>query len=145
MASDALLTVLASLWWIVGLSTQSAYGLDILKFTETLATVSHASLPSEVLRYYMLRHSLIPMRFNGDVAPDGYDAVMRDRLVPAGAEFISARDLLCNAEGCLTRIGNSAADISTSDQIHLTANGSAFLIDAIIDRLLGGQAPPNKP
>ena len=45
-----MLTILASLWWIVGLSTQSAYGLDILKFTETLATVSHASLPSEVLR-----------------------------------------------------------------------------------------------
>jgi hypothetical protein len=46
----ALLTVLTSLWWIVGLATQSAYGLDILRFTETLATVSHASLPSEVLR-----------------------------------------------------------------------------------------------
>jgi hypothetical protein len=102
-------------------------------------------LPSEVLRYYMLRHSLIPVRFNGDIGPGGYDAVMRDRLVPLGAEFISARDILCNAEGCLTRTGDSAADISTSDQIHLTTNGSTFLIDAIIDRLLGGRAPPNKP
>jgi peptidoglycan/LPS O-acetylase OafA/YrhL len=102
-------------------------------------------LPSEVLRYYMLRHSLIPRRFTGDIAPGGYDAVMRDRLVPLGAEFISARDILCNAEGCLTRTGDSAADISTGDQIHLTANGSAFLIDAIIDRLLSGPAPANKP
>jgi hypothetical protein len=50
VAKIVLLTVLTSLWWIVGLSVQSAYGLDILKFTETLATVSHASLPSEVLR-----------------------------------------------------------------------------------------------
>jgi arabinofuranan 3-O-arabinosyltransferase len=50
VAKIALLTVLASLWWVVGLSVQSAYGLDILKYTETLETVSHASLPSEVLR-----------------------------------------------------------------------------------------------
>jgi hypothetical protein len=70
---------------------------------------------------------------------------MRDKLVPAGAEFISARDVLCSAEGCLTRTGDSAAEISTSDQIHLTATGSAFLIDAIIGRLLGGQAPVGKP
>ena len=50
VAKIGVLTILASLWWIVGLSVQSAYGLDILRFTETLATVSHASLPSEVLR-----------------------------------------------------------------------------------------------
>ncbi|MEX1007229.1 MAG: alpha-(1-_3)-arabinofuranosyltransferase family protein [Acidimicrobiia bacterium] len=52
VAKIAGLTILASLWWIVGLATQSAYGLDILKFTETLATVSHASIPSEVLRSF---------------------------------------------------------------------------------------------
>ena len=46
----ALLTLLASLWWIVGLVVQSGYGLDILKYTETLETVSQASLPLEVLR-----------------------------------------------------------------------------------------------
>ena len=45
-----MLTILASVWWIVGLSIQSSYGLDILKFTETLETVSQASLPVEVLR-----------------------------------------------------------------------------------------------
>ena len=96
-------------------------------------------LPSEVLRYYMLRHGLIPMHFKGDLAPSRMDAVLREKLVPLGAEFISARDALCNADGCLTRTGGSAADISTSDQVHLTEGGSAFLIDAIIDRLLGSK------
>jgi peptidoglycan/LPS O-acetylase OafA/YrhL len=94
-------------------------------------------LPSEVLRYYMLHHSLMPTRFEGDLAPSGSDAVMREKLVPLGAEVISARDVLCNADGCLTRTGDSAASISTSDQIHLTEGGSAFLVEAIIDRLLG--------
>jgi arabinofuranan 3-O-arabinosyltransferase len=46
----AVLTVLASLWWIAGLWAQSGYGIEILRFTETLETVAHASLPSEVLR-----------------------------------------------------------------------------------------------
>ena len=45
-----ILTLLASLWWMAGLSIQSGYGLDILKFTETVQTVSLASSASEVLR-----------------------------------------------------------------------------------------------
>ena len=51
---------------------------------------------------------------------------LREKLVPAGAEFISARDALCNAHGCLTRVGDSAGDISASDQVHLTDKGSDF-------------------
>lgn len=97
-------------------------------------------LPNEVLRYYMLRHTLVPMHFKGDIAPDGFEAVLREKLVPLGAEFISAREVLCDAEGCLTRTGEGAASISTSDQIHLTEGGSTFLVEAIIERLLG-----NKP
>ncbi len=50
VAKIAALTILASVWWIVGLAIQSSYGLDVLKFTETLETVSQASLPVEVLR-----------------------------------------------------------------------------------------------
>jgi peptidoglycan/LPS O-acetylase OafA/YrhL len=102
-------------------------------------------LPSEVIRYFMLHHRLIPAR-SLDSAPSAtYDAVMRAKLVPLGAEFISASDALCNEDGCLTRVGDTAADISASDQVHLTEKGSEFLINAIIDRLLGGQAPASKP
>ena len=48
---------------------------------------------------------------------------------------------MCNADGCLTRIGDSAADISASDQVHLTEKGSEYLINSVIDRVLGGSAP----
>jgi peptidoglycan/LPS O-acetylase OafA/YrhL len=102
-------------------------------------------LPSEVIRYFMLHHRLIP-RYSSDAAPSNvYDAVMRAKLVPLGAEFISASDALCNADGCLSRIGDSAGDISASDQVHLTEKGSEYLIDSVIDRLLGGQAAASKP
>jgi peptidoglycan/LPS O-acetylase OafA/YrhL len=98
-------------------------------------------LPNEVLRHFMLHHQLIPQRSNRAEA-DGKAAKLRDKVVPAGAEFISVWDALCNADGCLTRIGDTAGDISATDQVHLTEKGSVFLIQSIIDRILGGTAGP---
>ncbi len=101
-------------------------------------------LPSEVLRYFILHRALIPERSPGAVPPTAYDAVMRARLEPLGAEFISASDVFCNAQGCLTRIGDVPADITVSDQLHITEKGSVFLIASIIDRLLGGGESADK-
>ena len=101
-------------------------------------------LPNEVLRHFMLHHGLIPERSNrAEVDKSG--ATLRAKLVPLGAEYISVWDAMCNADGCLTRIGDSVRDISASDQVHLTEKGSEFLIEAIIGRLLGGPAPTGKP
>ena len=44
------LTILTSLWWIAGLEMQGTYGLDILKYTETVRAVATASFPNEILR-----------------------------------------------------------------------------------------------
>jgi arabinofuranan 3-O-arabinosyltransferase len=44
------LTLLTSLWWMAGLWAQGSYGLDILKYTETVKAVSRTSTPNEVLR-----------------------------------------------------------------------------------------------
>jgi hypothetical protein len=95
-------------------------------------------LPNGVLRYYMLHRRLIPARIDDDVTSNGLDATLRAKLVPVGAEVISAWDVFCNAEGCLARLGDQASDISASDMIHLTEKGSEFLIDAVIDRVLNG-------
>ncbi len=43
-------SLLMSLWWIAGLSLQGGYGIDILRFTETIPTVAGASMSGEVLR-----------------------------------------------------------------------------------------------
>lgn len=100
-------------------------------------------LPNEVMRYFMLHQRLIPEHYDG-AAPNGYDAAMREKLVPLGAEFVSARDALCDASGCLTRVGDSAADLAASDQVHLTEKGSEYLVASVIDRLLGGEASAGK-
>lgn len=98
------------------------------------------SVPNEVLRFYMMYHRLVPPRVTGVARADSdYDNLMREKLGPLGAEFISAREEMCNEEGCLIRVGDSAADIIISDQAHLTEKGSDYLIGAIIERVL---APP---
>jgi arabinofuranan 3-O-arabinosyltransferase len=45
-----LLTVICSLWWVAGLAVQGSFGIDILRYTETVETVARTSLASEVLR-----------------------------------------------------------------------------------------------
>jgi peptidoglycan/LPS O-acetylase OafA/YrhL len=97
-------------------------------------------LPNEVLRYFMLHRQLIPERSDRATA-DSSEARLLEKVTPLGAEFISAWDTLCNADGCLTRIGDTAKDISVSDQVHLTEKGSIFLIQSIIDRMLAPRPP----
>jgi peptidoglycan/LPS O-acetylase OafA/YrhL len=95
-------------------------------------------LPNEVLRYFMLHHRLIPQR-SDRAAADSSGARLREKLVPLGAEFISVWDTMCSADGCLTRTGDTAGDITASDQVHLTEKGSAFLVQSIIGTVLHGQ------
>ena len=51
VARIGLLTVVCNLWWIAGLAVQSGWGLDVLRYTETVETVARTSLASEVLRH----------------------------------------------------------------------------------------------
>jgi hypothetical protein len=44
------LTLATSLWWIAGLRMQGTYGLNVLKYSETVDTVARTSTPNEVLR-----------------------------------------------------------------------------------------------
>jgi arabinofuranan 3-O-arabinosyltransferase len=46
----ALLTLLASSWWMSGLWVEGRYGLNILRFTESIQTVSATSYPYEIVR-----------------------------------------------------------------------------------------------
>lgn len=50
VAKIGLLTLVASAWWMSGLWAQGGYGLNILKYTETMRVVSRTTMPNEVLR-----------------------------------------------------------------------------------------------
>jgi arabinofuranan 3-O-arabinosyltransferase len=43
-------SIATSLWWIAGLAVQGSYGINILRYTETVSVVARTSTPNEVLR-----------------------------------------------------------------------------------------------
>jgi len=70
---------------------------------------------------------------------------MREALVALGARFISASEALCNAVGCLARVGDKASGITASDQVHLTGKGAVVLVRSIIDAVLDGDGAAVTP
>jgi peptidoglycan/LPS O-acetylase OafA/YrhL len=92
-------------------------------------------LQNEVLKYYVMHHALIPARSSQRVYRSWDDAQMGSALMEIGAEYISAWDILCGGDGCLTRLGERPQDVVVSDQHHLTEPGSKFLIAAIKDKI----------
>jgi hypothetical protein len=46
----AFLTAGACLWWIAGLEVEAAYGVNVLKFTETVPSTSATSNPADIVR-----------------------------------------------------------------------------------------------
>ncbi len=45
-----LLSLAVSLWWIAGLAVEGAYGINVLKYTETVPAIANTSVASEVMR-----------------------------------------------------------------------------------------------
>jgi hypothetical protein len=82
------------------------------------------------MNYYRLRHS-IPDRIAAGVSGPRGDERMQAFSKAAGVEYISAWHVLCGSDGCLTRVGPAAIDVTTSDNVHLSDAGSNFLIKEI--------------
>src|SRR5262249_46644651 len=55
-----------------------------------------------------------------------------------GARFISTRDILCNEQGCLVRLGDTARDIIQPDALHLSVTGSRYLVSRIAEKIFDG-------
>jgi len=88
------------------------------------------SLPHSMVNYYRFRHTISDRLATGMSGPEGDDR-MQVFSKAAAVEYISARRVLCNLDGCLTRIGSAANDVVTSDAVHLSDNGSDFLIKEV--------------
>ena len=88
------------------------------------------SLPHALINYYRFRHVMAD-RIAAGVSGAGDDEKMEKFSRAAGVEYISAWRVLCNPEGCLTRVGPTATDVVTTDIVHLSDAGSRFLVEAI--------------
>ncbi|MDO8651354.1 MAG: acyltransferase family protein [Undibacterium sp.] len=56
------------------------------------------------------------------------DAKMQHFCLERGIDYISPYLLLCNAEGCMTRVGDNVDSMMQFDVSHLTKKGSEFLV-----------------
>jgi hypothetical protein len=92
------------------------------------------SLPNAIVNHYRLWR-MIPERLSSGVFGEGSDDFMEQIAKSEGVEYISAWRALCNAEGCLATVGESADDVVTLDKMHLSNKGSRFLVNKIADRL----------
>jgi peptidoglycan/LPS O-acetylase OafA/YrhL len=85
------------------------------------------------------RFSVVPDRlpyFDGNY--DRADRGLREHAERLGVEFVSGYGTLCNAEGCLVKMGGAAGGLTTWDDHHLTSEGSAIVVRALAPRLFGG-------
>jgi peptidoglycan/LPS O-acetylase OafA/YrhL len=95
--------------------------------------VWRGGLPNAVAAYYRRTRGVIPERSHVfvDAPPDGPEWMSRV-AAELDTEFISMRDILCNSDECLTRIGNN---LTTRDWLHLTPSGAAYVANAVAPRL----------
>jgi peptidoglycan/LPS O-acetylase OafA/YrhL len=87
-------------------------------------------LPHSLVNFYRVHHTIADRIATGVSGPER-DGVMESFSKAVGVEYISAWHVLCNSEGCMTRLGPKANDVVTTDLVHLSNAGSNFLAEAI--------------
>jgi peptidoglycan/LPS O-acetylase OafA/YrhL len=78
----------------------------------------------------------IPERLFGS-AKETYaiDRQIQEITSSLGVRYISASDVLCNENGCLARLGDTAKDIVQFDKTHLSPRGSRYFVSHIADQI----------
>lgn len=71
----------------------------------------------------------IPNRIK--VGSNTEDDNAREFITKLGADYISAREAMCDSDGCITRVGTLASDVVTTDSIHLSDQGARYLLEII--------------
>ncbi len=94
------------------------------------------TLAGEAQSYFIRHHAVLPQRYASGVAHFWDDAKMRAFANEQGVEYISTWDVVCNAEGCLTRLSDAPSDLVIYDVNHFTEAGAVLFVNTIWDRIL---------
>jgi hypothetical protein len=92
-------------------------------------------LPANLLDYYFQTHSLLPERTwfrSNDEWTRRFDDFLEQQAKRAGVDFVSARRLMCNDQGCLTRLGPDGPSLISFDSGHLTYPASIMLAEQVL-------------
>jgi len=87
------------------------------------------SLPRSIVQHYE-RFGTAPDRMDFGLLPGiaGIDRKLQQQLRDSGATYVSAWQVFCNTEGCLTRTGSDPQGFVTWDYGHLTTSGAVYLL-----------------
>jgi hypothetical protein len=88
-------------------------------------------LPHGLIRNFVEKRQKVPERTWVGVTKESLemDAQMRTWALPPNYQYFSVKDVLCDADGCLTRVGvNLATDVVVWDYGHLTQAGSDYVV-----------------
>jgi len=97
------------------------------------------------------QHRIPPVRQKRLLRPGLWeiDAAMRRFAASQGLEYVSPAQVLCNEEGCITRMGSGNGRPTAIDYGHLTVQASAYIAQQMADAVLashaGAAAKPDIP
>jgi hypothetical protein len=104
------------------------------------------SLPRILNEKYLRFGQGAPTRMFTGLVPESIqiDDTMRSMSAESGVPYYSLKDQLCNAQGCMTRVGEDLPeDLIVFDDGHMTAAGASYLVGSglgiKITSLLAGQ------
>ena len=85
------------------------------------------------------RASNVPDRTLAGVNPRAFaqDRILKDAFAGSDIHYLSATDVLCTTQGCLTLTNRTTPALSVYDSTHLTESGSNLLIGNFIGSLMG--------
>jgi peptidoglycan/LPS O-acetylase OafA/YrhL len=97
------------------------------------------SLPKIITRDFLLKHKKVPYRMLEKLDPKAleFDEIFTASKFPLGVKYVSLRDYLCTAEGCLARVGDDPIeDMVIFDYGHLTYKGAKEVSENLIIPLI---------
>lgn len=89
------------------------------------------SLPRQLLVYFMRhREAEIPVRMKDGLSPrvNDLDVQMSQFAQSESVNYLSPTKVLCNQDGCLTRVGERNLSLTAFDSSHLTEDGADYVV-----------------
>jgi peptidoglycan/LPS O-acetylase OafA/YrhL len=95
------------------------------------------TLLNSMIRYWQTMHALAPeyMSYGLRTETPEWDAYFKSEMRKIGVSYISALDVMCNTQGCLTRVGPGATDLTAVDSGHLTKPASEYFVNKTAARM----------
>lgn len=98
-----------------------------------------SNLVGLMLEYWRGNNSPPPlyMKYGLEKTMKGWDEFFYENIPSIGVDYVSAYNVFCREDGCITRLSGDFTDLPVVDSGHLTKGGSIYLLRAISSSVFG--------